>query len=106
MQVQNGYENDDRTRPSDFGTGAIYRRVKARRVVSNDFEWFRMTIAATGPHVGIWVEGEQVTDWVDTRKPSDNPREGLRMASGHLSLQGHDPTTDLSFRNLRAVELP
>ncbi|MBI3866348.1 MAG: DUF1080 domain-containing protein [Planctomycetia bacterium] len=105
-QVQNGFENDDRTKPSDFGTGAIYRRVKARRVVSNDFEWFTMTIAATGAHVGIWVEGEQVTDWIDTRKPSDNPREGLRTAPGHLSLQGHDPTTDLSFRNLRAVELP
>jgi hypothetical protein len=105
-QVQNGYEQNDRSKPVDFGTGAIYRRIKARRVVSNDFEWFTMTVAATGAHLGVWVEGEQVTDWTDTRPPSDNPREGLRTAAGNFSLQGHDPTTDLSFRNLRAAELP
>jgi hypothetical protein len=105
-QVHNGYEQNDRTKPVDFGTGAIHRRVKARRVVSNDFEWFTMTVAATGPHMAVWVEGEQVTDWTDTRPLNDNPREGLRTKAGHFSLQGHDPTTDLSFRNLRAAELP
>ena len=35
-----------------------------------------------------------------------NPRDGLRTAAGHFSLQGHDPTTDLSFRDLRVAELP
>jgi hypothetical protein len=105
-QVQNAFEGDDRTKPVDFGTGAIYRQAKARRVVSNDFEWFTMTVATSGPHVGVWVDGEMVTDWTDTRPPKDNPREGLRIKPGHFSLQGHDPTTDLSFRSLRAVELP
>jgi 3-keto-disaccharide hydrolase len=105
-QVHSGYQQDDRTKPADYGTGGIYNRVKARRVVSNDFEWFTMTVVATGAHVGIWVDGEQVTDWTDPRPPNDNPREGLRTKAGHLSLQGHDPTTDLSFRNLRAAELP
>jgi Domain of Unknown Function (DUF1080) len=105
-QVHNAWKNDDRTKPVDFGTGAIYRRIPARRVVSNDFEWFTMTVAATGPHIGVWVDGEQVTDWTDPRMPSENPREGLRTKAGHFSLQGHDPTTDLSFRKLRAAELP
>lgn len=105
-QVHNGFEQNDRSKPVDFGTGAIHRRVKARRVVSNDFEWFTMTVAATGAHVGVWVEGEQVTDWTDQRPANDNPREGLRTKAGHFSLQGHDPTTDLSFRNLLAAELP
>jgi hypothetical protein len=105
-QVHNGFEQNDRSKPVDFGTGAIHRRVKARRVVSNDFEWFTMTVAATGAHLGVWVEGEQVTDWTDERPPNENPREGLRTKAGHFSLQGHDPTTDLSFRNLRAAELP
>lgn len=105
-QVHNAWKENDRTKPVDFGTGAIYRRIAARRVVSNDFEWFTMTVAASGPHVGIWVNGDQVTDWTDTREPGENPREKLRTKPGHFSLQGHDPTTDLSFRNLRAVELP
>ncbi|MCY2965703.1 MAG: DUF1080 domain-containing protein [Planctomycetota bacterium] len=105
-QIHNAWKDDDRTKPVDFGTGAIYRRIAARRVVSNDFEWTTMTLAATGPHIAVWVNGEHVTDWTDTRKPNENPREGLRTKAGHLSLQGHDPTTDLLFRNLRAAELP
>lgn len=105
-QIHNAYKNDDRTMPADFGTGAIYRRIAARRVVSNDFEWTQLTVIAHGDHFGIWVNGQMVTDWTDTRAENDNPREGLRKAPGHFSLQGHDPTTDLAFRNLAAAKFP
>ncbi len=105
-QIQNGFKDDDRTQPVDFGTGAIYRRVKARKVVSNDFEWFAKTVIASGDHIAVWVNGYPVTDWTDTRAGSANPRQGLRREAGTLIIQGHDPTTDLSFRNLRAAELP
>jgi hypothetical protein len=46
-----------------------------------------------------------VTDWTDEREAHKNPRNGLRLEKGTLQIQGHDPTTDLSFRNLRAREL-
>lgn len=105
-QIHNGYADNDRTRPLDFGTGAVYRRQKARRVVSNDFEWFAKTIVATGNHIAVWVNGQQVTDWTDNRAPNENPREGLRTEPGTFIIQGHDPTTDISFRNLRAAETP
>jgi hypothetical protein len=105
-QIHNGYADDDRTRPLDFGTGAIYRRQKARKVVSNDFEWFYKTIVATGNHIAVWVNGQQVTDWTDNRAPNENPREGQRTEPGTIIIQGHDPTTDISFRHLRAAELP
>ncbi|HEV7223282.1 MAG TPA: DUF1080 domain-containing protein [Pirellulales bacterium] len=105
-QIQNGYKDGDRTQPVDFGTGAIYRRQKARKVVSNDFEWFSKTLVVSGDHVAVWVDGYPVTDWTDTRPPNANPRQGLRREAGTLILQGHDPTTDLSFRNLRAAETP
>lgn len=106
MQIQNGFTGDDRTKPVDFGTGAIYRRVPARKVVSNDNEWFTMTLAADGPHIATWVNGYQTVDWTDERPANENPRQGYRAAKGHLSIQGHDPTTDLVFRNLRIAELP
>ncbi len=105
-QIHNGWKGDDRRQPLDYGTGGIYRRVPARRVVSSDFEWFTLTLAAQGPHVAVWVDGEPVTDWTDDRPANDNPREGLRLNPGHLSLQGHDPTTNLSFRNLRITAPP
>ncbi len=105
-QIRNQWEGDDRTHPVDFGTGGIYRRQPARRVVSTDGEWFTKTVVATGRHLAVWVDGVQVSDWTDDRAPHDNPRQGFRAAPGVIGIQGHDPTTDLSFRRLRAVELP
>jgi hypothetical protein len=90
----------------DFGTGAIYRRQPARKEMSKDGEWFTMTVAAHGNHIATWVNGVQVTDWFDHRPKSDNARTGCRLEAGHISLQGHDPTTDLSFRNFRIQEYP
>jgi hypothetical protein len=104
-QIHNGIKDGDRKQPKDFGTGGIYRRVPARLVVPNDKEWFTKTIVADGPHISVWVNGYQVTDWTDDRKPDKNPRNGLRTEAGTLQLQGHDPTTDLSFRNIRAREM-
>jgi hypothetical protein len=105
-QIQNAFLNNDRTKPKDFGTGAIYRRVAARKVVSNDNEWFTMTVVADGRHIATWVNGYQTVDWTDDRKENDNPRQGFRAAKGPLSIQGHDPTTNLLFRNIRVAELP
>ncbi len=105
-QIQNGYKDDDRNKPEDCGTGGIYRRQNARRVMSDDFAWFPMTIAASGNHMAAWVRGVQVSDFTDTRAPNNNPRNGLRTEAGTIILQGHDPTTDFQFRNIRAGELP
>jgi hypothetical protein len=65
-----------------------------------------MTLVPTGPHVSVWVNGYQVTDWTDDRPEHDNPRNGLRTKPGTIALQGHDPTTNLRFRNLKIAELP
>jgi len=105
-QIHNGYRDGDRTQPANGGTGGIFRRQEARRIVADDFEWFAMTIHADDRHMAVWVDGYQVSDWTDRRPPDENPRKGLRLAAGTIQIQGHDPTTDLSFRKLRIAELP
>ncbi len=92
--------------PVDAGTGAIYRRTKARWVIPDDRTWFTSTLIANKAHFSIWVNGVQVTDWTDSRHEDPNPRRGRRLQAGHLLLQGHDRTTDLNFRRLRIAELP
>ena len=89
----------------DFGTGAIYRRIPARRAAAKDREWFTMTVIARGRHIATWVNGIQTVDWTDNRPENENPRNGCRLKKGPISLQGHDPTTDLSFRNIRIADL-
>ncbi|MFM2095960.1 MAG: hypothetical protein RIS70_3084 [Planctomycetota bacterium] len=105
-QIQNGYQHGDRSQPADAGTGAIFRRTTARLVVADDKKWFHKTLVAVGPHISVWVDGFQVTDWTDTRAADPNPRKGVRTDAGTFMLQGHDPGTDVSFRNIVAVELP
>jgi len=104
MQIQNGFRNDDRTLPADSGTGAIFRRAPARYVVANDREWLTATLLAQGDRLATWVNGYQVVNWQDTRDPHENPRRGRRLDAGHISLQGHDPTTDLDFHVIRIHE--
>jgi hypothetical protein len=89
----------------DYGTGAIYRRMPARKEVAKDGEWFTLTVVANGRHLATWVNGQQVADWTDNRPLKDNARNGCRLEKGPISLQGHDPTTDLSFRNFRIADL-
>jgi hypothetical protein len=64
-----------------------------------------MTVVAHGYHLATWVDGYQVADFTDTRPVDEtNARRGARKAPGIISIQGHDPTTDLSFRNIRVAE--
>ena len=104
-QIQNGMKDGNPLTPADCGTGGIFRRQDARRIVAKDNEWFHKTIIMSGNHIAVWVNGYQVSDWYDERNIDGNPRRGLRTEAGSIMIQGHDPTTNLSFRNLRIAEL-
>ena len=105
-QIHNGFKDGNRAEPMDYGTGGIFRRTKARFVVADDQKWFHKTLIADGTHMAAWVNGIQVSDWTDERPLNDNPRRGSRVEPGTIQIQGHDPTTNISFRGLRIVELP
>jgi hypothetical protein len=96
---------DLREQPFDFGTGGLYNRQPARKVVSSDGEYCTMTVIAHGDHIAIWVNGYQTVDFTDTAKDAASARQGRKLGKGPISLQGHDPTTDLSFKNIRIAPL-
>ena len=106
-QIRNEYKDNDRTQPVDFGTGAIYHNQPTRKVVSNDNEFFTKTIVARGRHISVWVNGYPVTDWEDPHPEGNNVREKQAVLTpGVISLQAHDPTTNLDFKNIRLAPLP
>lgn len=102
-QVFNRSENGDPSRPARWSTGGIDDRMNARRMVSRDGEFFRMTVIARARHIATWVNGHQQVDWIDAREPDSNPREGLRLEPGAIQLQAHDPGTDVEFRRIEAA---
>lgn len=105
-QVRNDWIDGDRTKPNDFGTGGNYGNVEARKVVSTDGEWFQKTVVCDGNHTAVWINGYQVSDFYDSRQPTDNQdgKNGYVPGPGTIHLQGHDPTTDLSFKNINVQE--
>lgn len=107
-QVRNQWLKDDRTKPVDYGTGGNYGNQAARKVVPNDGEWFTKTIVCHGNHASIWINGYLVSDYLDARPLAENlsGKEGYVPGPGTIHLQGHDPTTDLSFKNIRLQEYP
>lgn len=105
-QVRNQWVGEDRTKPVDFGTGGNYGNQPARKVVPSDKEWFTKTIVADGNHCSVWVNGYLVSDFYDHRpaaKDADG-KNGYVSEAGTINLQGHDPTTDLSFKNINIQE--
>jgi hypothetical protein len=104
-QIHHGFK-EDRRRPVDSGSGAIFRRQAAKAVLSDEGRPVHVTIIADGPRIATWVEGVQVVHWEDTRKPDPNPRKGLRTEAGTIMLQGHDPGTKIEFLGLAISPLP
>ena len=104
-QIRNEFTDGDRTKPFDFGTGGLYFYVPARRVIPSDGEFFHKTIVTYDRHMAVWINGVQTSDWEDTRPVGANARRQARLVPGVFSLQAHDPTTNLDFKSIRAVEL-
>lgn len=100
-QVNNDFKDDSRLSPADCGTGGIFRRQDARVVAGDNGTWSTVTLQAYENHIAAWVNGIQVSDWEDTRKPDANPRRGRRDDAGSIMIQGHDPTTDVLYRNMQ-----
>ena len=104
-QVNHAVVDGDPLRPQDAGAGAIFRRQPARIVVGDGTAATHLSLLANGPQIVTWVNGGQVADFVDTRPADENPRRGLRTEPGPIALQGHDPTTDVTFEQLKIAPL-
>lgn len=100
-QLHQGFLDGDRTKPADGGLGGIFRRQNARIVLGDPLQPFFVTVVAQGPHIATWVNGIPIADFTDTRKEDPNPRKGLRLASGSLMFQGHDPETKITISSLK-----
>jgi hypothetical protein len=104
-QVNHAIEENDPLVPGDAGAGAIFRRQPARIVVGDGTSKTYLTILANGPQIMTWVNGLAVADFYDSREPNENPRRGLRTEAGPISIQAHDPTTEVVYHELRVTEL-
>lgn len=104
-QVSNEMIDNNPLAPRDCGAGGIFRRQDARIVAGEPGQWATIVLVARGPKFAGWVNGLQVSDTTDDRKPHENPRKGLRLDAGTLMIQGHDESTDALYRQLKIAPI-
>ena len=83
-------------------TGAVYDAEPSSRVASHEpGEWNEMRIRFVGDQITVWVNGEQVVDWMA------EPRGKIEdfAGEGYIGLQNHDDETSVWFRNIRIKDL-
>lgn len=104
-----GYEvqvNNSHTDPRR--TGSLYAVQDVMNVPpAQDGEWFTQHVIVEGKRVRVMVDGRQVVDYTepdDPQRPSD--AVGRWLSRGTVAIQGHDPESQVHYRNIMVRLLP
>jgi len=89
-------------------TGSLYRIANVMdNSPAKDDEWFTQHVIVDGRHVVVKVNDKVVNDYVESDPPErDSDWTEHIIASGTFALQGHDPKSEIHFRNVLVKPLP
>ena len=87
--------------------GGLYDILDNKVAPAQDDEWYTMTIRVEGMHVVIKVNEKVISDWTQPEdfKPAANHLHRV-IAHGTFALQGHDPGSEVHFKNIMVKVLP
>jgi type 1 glutamine amidotransferase len=101
--VNNGYEVQiDATDAPDRTTGAVYT-FKAADIAARDAalnppgEWNTFELLVQGERLQVFLNGVKINDFTNT--------DSARSLAGHVGIQNHGASDEVSFRNVRIKEL-
>jgi hypothetical protein len=89
-----GYEVQVNNSHTDWRrTGSLYGVRDVREAVPDD-AWFTVRVLVRGRRVQVWVNDRQTVDYTE---PAD---AATRLTGGTIALQGHDPGSEVRYRNI------
>jgi hypothetical protein len=89
-----GYEVQVNNSQSDWRrTGSLYA-VQDVREAGRDNEWFTIHAIVRGRRVQVMVDGRQTVDYTEP------VGSATRLTGGTIALQGHDPGSEVHYRNI------
>jgi hypothetical protein len=100
VQVNNSYDRDPRR------TGSLYAVADYKEKIAEDNKWFTEHIIVKDKTVTILVDGKKTAEWTQPdgwAPPKDMP--GRAITSGTFALQGHDPGSEIHYKNIRVKAL-
>ena len=87
-------------------TAGLYNVKDNLEAPAKDGEWFTMTIKVVGKHVTTSVNGKVIVDYTEEEQPQRKGNPGRLIASGTFALQGHDPGSEVHYKNIFVKPLP
>jgi len=100
VQVNNSHKDANRT-------GGLHKVQNNPENVVADGEWFILSIRVEGKHIVTKVGNKVVIDYTEEAQPVREADLALRrVGTGTFALQGHDPDSEVHFRNIRVRVLP
>ena len=100
VQVNNSHSDTSRS-------GGLWGVRDFTPVLAPDGQWFTLAIRVQGKHVVTTIDGQPVVDYTEeTNPPRAKGLEQRLLASGTFALQGHDPGSEVHFRNIKVRRLP
>ena len=103
-----GYEVQVNNTQKDIKrTAGLYGIKDNFEAVAKDDAWFTMLIRVEGRHITVSVDGKVISDFTEPEgwTPPAN-FAGRRLAHGTFAIQGHDPESEIHYRNLKVRILP
>ncbi len=100
VQVNNSHSDWKRT-------GSLYDIVDVKEVYAKDNEWFTEYFSVQGKHVIVKINDKTVVDYTEPdgfKPPEDHP--GRSISNGTFALQGHDPNSEVHFKDIMVKVLP
>jgi hypothetical protein len=103
-----GYEVQVNNTHGDVKKGAgLYGIKDNMEAPAKDNEWYTMTIKVEGKHILISVNDKVITDYTEEQPPV-RPAQfaGRFLSEGTFAIQGHDPKSEVHFKNIEVKVLP
>ena len=106
VQVNNSYVGSAEN-PELRKTGSLYNFRNVYYSTVNDNEWFEMRIKVVENLVQIFVNGQQVVNYIQPDDPYRAPNDKYKVIDrGQIALQSHDPNSTVYFKDIQLKELP
>ena len=105
-----GYEVQVNNTHKDWRkTGSLYAIKDVKESPAKDNEWFTQEVIVRDKHIVIKVNGEVTVDYTEPPEVAENGYPGMpgrKLSSGTVALQGHDPGSEVYYKNIMIKPLP
>lgn len=92
--------------PDPIKTGSLYQVVNVSDPLAKDNEWWKQEIIVEGKHVVVKINGKTVVDYTEPEGKKAGADFTRVLDKGTFALQGHDPKSTVSFKNIEVKRLP